>query len=188
MTRSGAREKILMAADDIARDVGPANLAIEAVAARAGVSKGGLLYHFPTKLDLLNALVGRHLSDFEAELTAGAASRGQSASALLAAYVDVSFAECERKAPPASGVLAAMVQNPEILDPIRRFKRDILDRLMASPVDPASAMVVYLALEGLRSQKLFDLQILRDDEIRLALDALVGLVAKADGEGIPAKA
>ena len=48
-----ARDKILAAAEELARVAGPGNLSLDAVAARAGVSKGGLLYHFPTKAKLL---------------------------------------------------------------------------------------------------------------------------------------
>ncbi|MBN8999427.1 MAG: helix-turn-helix transcriptional regulator, partial [Rhizobiales bacterium] len=64
--RGNARERILDAAVNVAHEVGPAHLSLDAVAERAGVSKGGLLYHFPTKQDLLKALVERHLAAIEA--------------------------------------------------------------------------------------------------------------------------
>ena len=55
--KKSARQRILAAADELSRDLGPANLSLDAVAQRAGVSKGGLLYHFPSKARLLKALV-----------------------------------------------------------------------------------------------------------------------------------
>ena len=54
--RRGARAKVLQAAEELAVEVGPANLSLDAVAARAGVAKGGLLYHFPTKAHLVAAI------------------------------------------------------------------------------------------------------------------------------------
>src|SRR5687767_14471935 len=46
---SPARERILEAAERVVGDVGAARMTLEGVAQAAGVSKGGLLYHFPTK-------------------------------------------------------------------------------------------------------------------------------------------
>ncbi|PTE20023.1 TetR/AcrR family transcriptional regulator, partial [Cereibacter changlensis JA139] len=46
-TAQATRRRLLDAADQLSRTVGPARLSLEAVAAEAGVSKGGLLYHFP---------------------------------------------------------------------------------------------------------------------------------------------
>lgn len=50
---SATRARLLSAADQIAAESGAAGVSLDAVAARAGVSKGGLLYHFPTKVALL---------------------------------------------------------------------------------------------------------------------------------------
>lgn len=175
--RSTARDRILQAATDIAHDVGPANLSLDAVAARAGVSKGGLLYHFPAKLALLEALVETHLRQFEVEFEKRQAEYGEVPSAVLRSYLDLSLDECELKAPPSSGVLAAMVQNPELLRPIKRFKRKQLDRLKADGGDVACALVLFLAVEGIRSLKLFDMDLLDAEETRAMVDALRALTS-----------
>ena len=59
MARPTQREVILDAFQDLIVDIGAANVTIESAAARAGVSKGGLLYHFPSKSDLFAGLVER---------------------------------------------------------------------------------------------------------------------------------
>ena len=43
------RDRILNAAESRLLAMGPAGLVLDAVAADAGISKGGLLYHFPSK-------------------------------------------------------------------------------------------------------------------------------------------
>ena len=63
--RTNAREKILAAAAAVARETGPGSVSLEAVAGRAGVSKGGLLYHFPSKARLMQALVEHYLAEFQ---------------------------------------------------------------------------------------------------------------------------
>jgi len=56
-----ARDKLLDAYADILRDGGERAATLEAVATKAGVSKGGLLYHFKTKEALAEALSERML-------------------------------------------------------------------------------------------------------------------------------
>ena len=46
---SPARDRILEAAERVVAEVGAARLTLDVVAQAAGVSKGGLLYHFPSK-------------------------------------------------------------------------------------------------------------------------------------------
>ena len=63
-----AREKILNAAEARLLASGPAGLVLDAVAADAGVSKGGLLYHFRTKEALVGGLCDRMLARFDEQL------------------------------------------------------------------------------------------------------------------------
>ena len=58
MTTS-TRDRILDSYVDLLVEHGGLGVSLEAVAARAGVSKGGLLYHFPTKASLLVGLTAR---------------------------------------------------------------------------------------------------------------------------------
>jgi AcrR family transcriptional regulator len=45
---------------------GVSGMTLEAVAREAGVSKGGLLYHFPSKEALIGGMIGRLIDRFEA--------------------------------------------------------------------------------------------------------------------------
>ncbi len=60
-----SRERILRAAVELAQEVGPAHISLDAVAARAGLSKGGLLYSFPTKAKLLEGVVEEYMKEHE---------------------------------------------------------------------------------------------------------------------------
>ena len=50
-----ARERILEAAERVVGDVGAARMTLDGVAQAAGVSKGGLLYHFPSYSHIVQA-------------------------------------------------------------------------------------------------------------------------------------
>jgi AcrR family transcriptional regulator len=55
--RAGTRDRILEAGYALAGQSGVAAVTLDAVANRAGVSKGGLLYHFPSKEALVSGMV-----------------------------------------------------------------------------------------------------------------------------------
>ncbi len=56
---AGTRERILDAFETLLSECGERAATLEAVAAAAGVSKGGLLYHFGTKDALIEGVLGR---------------------------------------------------------------------------------------------------------------------------------
>jgi AcrR family transcriptional regulator len=72
--RPSQRDRILDAYTDLVVTSGPETVTLDAVAAAAGVSKGGLLYHFGSREALLEGLLdrGRELAD--ADLAAARAA------------------------------------------------------------------------------------------------------------------
>lgn len=171
-TKPTTREKILKAAADVANESGSANLSLDAVAHRAGVSKGGLLYNFPSKAKLLQGLVESYIVEFEASLDAACAAGAGRKGQLMAAYLSFSADECGTPETRPSGILAAMAEDPEMLDPVRVHKRRLLDRLMAEADDPARMLTAFLVVEGLRSLQLLDIDVLTGAERQMALDSL----------------
>lgn len=173
-SKQGAREKILQAAEELARETGPGNISLDAVAARAGVSKGGLLYHFPSKAKLLEAVVEDFLGELDHELQQR--ERENTPNSVVNAYLDIFIEEHCRKSPPPSGLLAAMAENPEFLDPVRRFQRVFLDRIRATSSDPTTATIVFLALQGIRSMELLNMETIHPEEFEAAVARMRDLV------------
>src|SRR3712207_29462 len=124
-----ARTRILDAAEAIVRTRGVSGLTLEAAAREAGVSKGGLLYHFASKETLLAAMLKR-LADFVAEDFVLAMERqppgpGRAAHAMLAWGLEVSEAEANERCDRAAAVfLAAFHHDPALLDPIRAVRSE----------------------------------------------------------------
>jgi AcrR family transcriptional regulator len=56
---AGARDRVLDAYETLLIDHGAGAVTLDAVAAEAGVSKGGLLYHFASKDALVSGLLDR---------------------------------------------------------------------------------------------------------------------------------
>jgi AcrR family transcriptional regulator len=89
---STTRTDLLETATRLVLDEGAVRVTLEAVAKTAGVSKGGLLYHFPSKDALVEGLVEHYATTFAAQVTALAAEE-KGPQALLCTYVRATFAE-----------------------------------------------------------------------------------------------
>lgn len=171
--RPTSRKRILAAAADLAREAGPGSLSLDAVAHRAGVSKGGLIYNFPTKARLMQGLVEEYLAEFQARLDAATApGAGGTGESLLQAYFRLSASECSKPKPTASWIFSAMAEDPGFLAPMKAFSRRLLDRLKAETDDEEALLMAWLAVEGLRSLQLFQADILTEDERAAIVAAL----------------
>lgn len=146
--RSNSREGILAAAEDVVRELGTGHLTLDAVAERAGISKGGLLYHFPTKEALLRALLSRHLDRFDSDLRQAAAGRKDGASALKA-FIRLGFREDEENERISAALLAAGASDPKLLSPVRDWHRRHFKDFAADSQYPLRVLVLMLAMDGL---------------------------------------
>lgn len=84
MARPSSRETILDAFERVLIERGTAEATVEAVAEAAGVSKGGLLYHFGTKDELYEAFGERITARIDAAVTDAPGEPG----ALIRWYLD----------------------------------------------------------------------------------------------------
>lgn len=171
-----SREKILDAASDLAFRQGAAHLSLDAVAACAGVSKGGLLYNFPSKSALMKALVEKYIGDFRARLEE--ATDGDDSN-LPVRYLDLSAAKLEQETPSSSGLLAALAEDPSLLLPVKAFNRDLVDRMKAGGKDAGAILVLFLVVEGMRAQSVFGTAMLEPEERSLVLEKVASLIGAA---------
>jgi len=140
-----ARERILDAAEDLISQ-GQVPPALDAVAAAAGVSKGGLLYHFD-KQSLLRALMTRAVQRYDARLVAAAAD-----GVMAAAWLRLSV-----PGPGEQRLYRAMLSTlrltaggeldlpAEVVDAELRWQQMLTDELG----DPVRARLVRLVGDGL---------------------------------------
>ncbi len=139
MPRPSRRVQLLDAAIAVIRRDGAGALTLDSVAAEAGVSKGGVLYHFASKRALIDGLLSRWLDDVETRLG------GED---LLVAYVRAcDLAPSERAS--EFGLLAGMIEEPEVLEVARERYEEWTARMLDGAADPVEAWLVRLAADGL---------------------------------------
>jgi AcrR family transcriptional regulator len=149
--RKNSREKILDAAAELVSEIGSGRLTLDAVAERAGLSKGGLLYNFPSKDALLQGMIQRMIDQVLAEKEAlrGQMPPGPNLEARVSTAALLKMCCGGKMQEIATGLLAASAENPGLLDPVREVIGDTLISLKETSEDVDAALLGWLAVEGL---------------------------------------
>lgn len=143
------KDRLLEAAARVATRAGYGGLTLEAVAAEAGTSKGGLLYHFASKELLVAAMVDRMSNQFEQARAAIMAADPTRPGCWTRSFVQASCAETEEDTELASCLIAAVALNPDLLNPLRERYATWLSALEADGIATTDAHIVRLAVDGL---------------------------------------
>jgi len=147
---SNTRQRILETAVRIVDTRGARHLTLDAVAADAGLSKGGVLYHFPSKRALLEGMLALLMTNFEGTFSLLREAPG---SGTLPAIGLMILAEQDlqpRHQSMGLAILAAAAEDPSLLDPARQVIGDRFAQVRADTEDGDLATVILLAVEGLR--------------------------------------
>ncbi len=145
------RTKIIRAARRIIRKSGAAHLTLEEIADEAGVSKGGLLYHFPSKEALIRELIDlrfRRLTERIDEISAEKRENGKPGS-WLTAFIAASLETAGSDSTGYDELLAAKSLHPELLKSARKHIRQWQTAVKADSEDPVLASILMLAADGI---------------------------------------
>ncbi len=152
-TDTGLRGALLDAAEAVVARQGVANLTFDAVAAEAGMSKGGLLHHFRSKDRLVEALVARAAESWRA-CWMGSYERapegpGRMTRGLLNHCLSDTQTWTEQLRRSSSAVFAALAQNPSLIEPMRAVYVDLHRRIAEDGLPPGVGEAVVTAIDGL---------------------------------------
>jgi AcrR family transcriptional regulator len=151
-------------------------MTLDAVAARAGVSKGGLLYHFPTKDALLRAMLERFIKQIDETRKKKAKELKEGPGRGIKAFI-LSIADHDpKKEQIGSALLAAVAHDPELLQPARDDVRRLFKEVMQSGLNFKRAAVIYFAVHGLIFSELLSLSPLSNKERHELVEELLRLV------------
>jgi AcrR family transcriptional regulator len=149
-TRLAERPEIILdAANAVLRERGAGALTIDAVAAAAGLSKGGVLHHFASKDALVAALVARKFAALRAGIASCEAEQAPDRKSLpeaMIAHFRQSYCSDDEF---SRALLVGSIENPAALADYRSFVMERLDRLAQAEGGRGPGSVVFLALLGL---------------------------------------
>jgi len=140
-------QKILEAAQDLVIEVGANHMTLDAVARRAELSKGGVLYHFPSKNALLRAMVERLIDEFhQARKNAHEHSPELTA---LQSCIQAFMAMPSHDERLMAALLAAAAHDPQLLEPAALSNRRLFMELNeSSSIGSEQTAIVLAAIQG----------------------------------------
>lgn len=155
---ANTRAALLAAAAEVVRTHGVAHLTLERVAETAGVSKGGLLYHFASKQALVLGLLTDTLGRADAALTDLATDNGLTQGSFTKAYLDYVRTGQHDDVDSGASVFAAAAINDGDLAPARAQFTEWQTRLLERDgIDPTAALLARVVGDGLWLIDLFGL-------------------------------
>jgi AcrR family transcriptional regulator len=150
-------QHILRTASQIVQRDGVAHLTIDAVAREANLSKGGVLYHFPSKEALVSGMIMEHLRNFSTDLEKALTDENPGPGQWLRSYLRASDASVHQDPDPVVCLIAAIATNPELLGPLRERFALWQKQSEEDGLPPALATIIRLAVDGLWFADLFGL-------------------------------
>ncbi len=176
---ANTRSALLRAAESVVASDGADALTLERVAAEAGVSKGGLLYHFATKEAMIGALLADTLDGADRRLDELAAD-GSDGSFARAYLEYVRTGEHARRGVAAGVFASAALDSGELALAQERFAAWQRRLTRDDGLDPTLALLARIVGDGLWLIDLFGLAPPDDDQRAAVLDLVRSLL---DGEG-----
>jgi AcrR family transcriptional regulator len=176
-----ARDRILEAAERVVAEVGAARLTLEVVAQAASVSKGGLLYHFPSKELLLGALAQRYVDNMERCVEAAKTKLAEDVSSRdLKARVVGMLGRDPRSKALGAALLATAANDLTLLEVIRdciaKCTKDLEEN---SSLHFARAAVVGLAVDGLMMRESLRISAFTDEQREQIVEELIRIADEA---------
>lgn len=178
---SPVRDRILEAAERVVGDVGAARMTLDGVAHAAGVSKGGLLYHFPSKEALLGALAKRYVEGMADCIDQAKSGTGETEGRDLKACI-VGILEQQPRAKMlgmGAALFAAAANDLTLLEVIRERIAQHTRQLETSNLDFARAAIVILAIDGLMMRESLRISSYTDEQRERVVKELLKIADEA---------
>lgn len=156
------RGALLDAAERVVLRDGAGQLTIDAVAAEAGVSKGGVLYAFPSKDALIDAIFGRVFAAMDAIAAEFLAKAGETPENRVRAHVLGSQGAGDLVTERSLALIANFMRSPQYRQGAQDYYRAILGQLDVTTETGRRARLALLACEGALMLRGFDFHPLSD--------------------------
>lgn len=155
MKKQDQRTAIIDAAERVLVREGLAHVTMDAMASEAGITKGGLFYHFASKQEILLAILDRFeerlLKLRERHLDTDPREPGRRFKATILALIE--YLDLSRQRPANIG---GVYDNPEMRAKLANLKQRIFDTAVQSGGKPEKVALALVLVDGLWVNSMFD--------------------------------
>ena len=157
MPRVSKRIQLLQAAAAIVDEQGSEYLTIDENKKKAGVSKGGLLYHFKNKFALIQGLVDHADELYRENVNGHVHADKQDQGKWARAFIEATRSHRSENGSITSGMLAAQGINSNLLLPLQDTYKEWQTNIENDGLDKVDATIIRLAVDGLWLSEIFGL-------------------------------
>jgi len=158
------RDGLLDAAERVVMREGAGQLTMDAVAAEAGVSKGGVLYAFPTKDALIDAMFERVFAPADEIADAVVERSGDTPEARIRGHVEASRDAARTMTERSIALIVNFMRSPQYRASSAEYYARLLGQLDTSTARGRKARLALLAAEGAFMLHGFDFHRFEKDE------------------------
>jgi AcrR family transcriptional regulator len=153
---SQTRLNILQAANRVVIRDGSNAFTLDAVCREAGISKGGLLYHYKTKEALISAMIEALINGADESMRAMQAEDPESKGSWARAYINT-CSQSDETDKISAAMIPAAASDPDLLEPLRTNYAAWQEKLDVDLGDTTVSTLIRLALDGLWLADILDL-------------------------------
>jgi AcrR family transcriptional regulator len=170
------RGTILDAAEHVVLRDGAAHLTIDAVAAEAGVSKGGVLYAYATKDILIDAMLERVVAAYDELAEQFLAKAGDHSERHILAHVQASAGVDPTAGGRAAALMASFIRSPQFRNSTIDYYRGLFARIDPATERGRRARLALLAAEGAFTLRGFGLYPFTDADWQAIHDDIIAVL------------
>ncbi|RJE90127.1 TetR/AcrR family transcriptional regulator [Paenibacillus sp. 1011MAR3C5] len=175
------REHILKSAMQLILTVDFKALTLDAVAKEAGVSKGGLLYHFPSKDALLQGITVHIFDQYTEMFHSYADQDSRKHGKWCRAYIQASRQDLKKHDGILNvGVMSAALLEPLFVESLNNSYAYWFGKMSEDGLDPITVNLIRLAIDGLYYSDMYKIKPLADADLDAVIDRLMKLTEKGE--------
>jgi AcrR family transcriptional regulator len=176
--RVSNRDALLDVLESLIAEGSVHDVTLDGVAARAGITKGGLIYHFKSKEALLHGLVERMRAQLDSYCVDPGLDPQQALRKFLIARINYAFAMGAREKKIMANLLAAASSYPSLLEPVKSMYDNGTGNLASLAESAGLALSVWTALDGFVLLEMLNIRHFSTQERQQMQDTLIALVER----------
>lgn len=185
MARPSCKDLIIDAAERVVREEGGARLTLDAVAEKAGVSKGGVLYHFPNKEALVEGMLSRLLERSLARKDQTVAEMPPCRGRQIKGEILAMLVAREKDDKVASAILAAVANEPRLMCSVLDFHRARFEAHEPDAPGWERRALTLLAADGLFFLELLQVSPFTEEQRKALINELLQMAEEVSSAPAP---
>jgi AcrR family transcriptional regulator len=181
LSRHNSKDAILDAVEELVAERGAAHLTLDAVAQRCEISKGGVMYNFPTKEALIHAMLARFTERHEVLRAEARQKLGAEPNELMVEVLAMLALPADGRQVHA-GLLATIANEPSLLGNLQDQFQARYREITQGSADPEQRAIPFFAALGLHFHDVLNMALISSTQRERIGQMLLKMAAETPGQ------